>query len=212
MRFKDGREAGGALAAKLAAYAGREDVVVIAVASGGVGVAAEVSQRLALPLDLFIISRLLMPRESGDPLCAVNVAGTPFLDEGLDSHAAREPVFANLLAQACAELEERARACRNNHPALDLSGKTVLVVDNGVRTGSTLRAAARALRSTRPTRLLACAPVAALASLGDMKETFDDFVHLASPEPFGHVGVWYADFRRPSDEEIRAMLEGRERS
>jgi putative phosphoribosyl transferase len=211
MRFKDGREAGAALASKLTAYAGRDGAVVVAVASGGVAVAAEVSKRLALPLDLVIISRLLVPRTPDDPLCAANAAGTFFLDEGLDSHAAREPVFANYLAQALAELEERARACRGDRPALDLSGKTVLLVDNGVRTGSTLRVAARALRSTQPARVVACAPVADAATLDDMKETFDDFVHLASPEPFGHVGVWYADFARPRDEEIRAMLEERER-
>jgi predicted phosphoribosyltransferase len=210
MRFKDGREAGGALASKLMLYAGREDAVVVAVASGGVAVAAEVAKRLALPLDLVIINRLLMPR-ANDPLCAANAAGTFFLDEGLDSHAAREPVFANFLAQALAELEERARACRGSRPALDLSGKTILLVDNGVRTGSTLRAAARAVHSTRPARIVACAPVADAATLDAMREAFDDFVHLASPEPFGHVGIWYADFHRPSDEEIRAMLEESER-
>jgi predicted phosphoribosyltransferase len=210
MRFKDGREAGGALASKLTAYAGCEGTFVVAVAHGGVAVAAEVSKRLALPLDLVIISRLLMPR-ANDPLCAANAAGTSFLDEGLDSHAAREPVFANFLAQALAELEERARACRGSRPTLDLSGKTVLLVDNGVRTGSTLRAAARAVRSTRPARIVACAPVADAATLDAMREAFDDFVHLASPEPFGHVGIWYADFHRPNDEEIRAMLEERVR-
>jgi putative phosphoribosyl transferase len=211
MRFKDGREAGGALASKLTAYAGRDGAAVVAVASGGVAVAAEVSKRLALPLDLVIISRLLLTR-ANDPLCAMNAAGTLFLDEGLDSHAAREPVVANYLAQALAELEERARACRGSRPALDLSGKTVLLVDNGVRTGSTLRAAARAVRSLRPARIVAAAPVADAATLDIMRETFGEFVCLASPEPFGHVGVWYADFRRPSDEEIHAMLEGRERS
>jgi predicted phosphoribosyltransferase len=210
MRFKDGCEAGGALTSKLTAYAGREDVFVIAVASGGVAVAAEVSRRLALPLDLVIISRLLVPR-ANDPLCAANVVGTPFRDEGLDSHAAREPAFANFLAQALAELEERARVCRGTRHALDLSGKTVLLVDNGVRTGSTLRIAARAVRSLRPVHIVAAAPVADAATLDIMRETFDEFVCLASPEPFGHVGIWYADFHRPSDDEIHAMLEERER-
>jgi predicted phosphoribosyltransferase len=210
MRFKDGCEAGGALTSKLTAYAGREDVFVIAVASGGVAVAAEVSRRLALPLDLVIISRLLVPR-ANDPLCAMNAAGTLFLDEGLDLHAAREPAFANFLAQALAELEERARLCRGTRPALDLAGKIVLLVDNGVRTGSTLRIAARAVRSLRSARIVAAAPVADAATLDTMRETFDEFVCLASPEPFGHVGVWYADFARPRDEEIRAMLEERER-
>lgn len=211
IRFTDAREAGGALASKLAAdYAGREGAVVLAVASGGVGVAVEVSARLALPLDLFIISRLLAPCPS-DPLCAAHVAGTLFLDEELNPYAAREPAFANFLAAAVAELEQRARACRGSRPPLTLSGKTILLVDNGVRTGSTLRAAARALRATRPARVVACVPVADAASLDSMNEMFDDFVHLASPEPFGHVGMWYANFTRPTDDEIRAMLEESER-
>jgi predicted phosphoribosyltransferase len=141
----------------------------------------------------------------------VSAAGTPFLDKGLDSHAAREPAFADFLAQAVTELEERARACRGTRPALDLSGKTALLVDNGVRTGSTLCIAARAVRSLRPAHIVAAAAVADAATLDAMRETFDEFICLASPEPFGHVGVWYADFTRPRDEEIRALLEERER-
>ncbi|MCA1817013.1 MAG: phosphoribosyltransferase [Acidobacteria bacterium] len=206
MRFTDAREAGGALASRLSDYAGRDGVVVIAVARGGVGVAAEVSRRLALPLDVVLVSRLLAPRPD-DPLCAANVAGTPFLDEGLSAHAARDPAFANYLAQAAAELGRRARACRGARPALALSGRTVLLVDNGVRTGSTLRAVARAVRRQRPARLVACAPVADAASLGVVRGSCEEFVCLATPEPFGHVGMWYADFARPSDDEMRATLE-----
>jgi predicted phosphoribosyltransferase len=207
--FTDGRAAGRALAEKLGAYAGREDVVVLALARGGVGVGLEVSKRLGLPLDLVLIRRLLVPRGPDDPLCAASAAGSPFLDEELTARAAdaREPAFAIFLAGALAEFEASVRACRGARPALDIAGKTALLVDNGVRTGSTLRVAARAVRSRSPARVVAAAPVAAASALDAVRGAFDDFIHLASPEPFGHVGVWYADFTRPTDDEVRAMLD-----
>jgi putative phosphoribosyl transferase len=213
MRFTDGRAAGRALAEKLGDYAGREDVVVLALARGGVGVGLEVSKWLGLPLDLVLIRRMLVPRGPDDPVCVASAAGSLFLDEELSARAAdaREPAFESFLAGALAEFEETARACRGGRPALNLSGKTTLLVDNGVRTGSTLRVAVRAVRSTSPARVVAAAPVAAADALDAVRRTVDDFIHLASPEPFGHVGIWYADFARPTDDEIRAMLEESER-
>lgn len=211
MRFTDARAAGRALAESLTTYAGRADAVVVAVARGGVAVGLEVSGRLGVPLDLVVIRRLLVPRGPADPLCAAYVAGASFLDEELRTRAALDPDFANYLANALSELDERARACRGPRPARDLAGKTVLLIDNGVRTGSTLRVAARALRAAVPARIVAAAPVADAASLDVARQAADDFVCLAMPAPFGHVGLWYASFRRPSDEEIRAMLEESER-
>jgi putative phosphoribosyl transferase len=207
LRFTDARAAGRALAESLTAYAGREDAVVVAVARGGVALGLEVSMRLGLPLDLVIVRRLLVPRGPADPLCAASVAGAPFLDEELPARAARDPAFASHLAGALSGLDEQARACRGPRPARDLAGETVLLIDNGVRTGSTLRAAARAVRSASPARVIAAVPVADAASLGTVREAVDDFTCLAAPDPFGHVGVWYADFKRPADDEIRAMLE-----
>jgi putative phosphoribosyl transferase len=150
-----------------------------------------------------------VPRGPDDPICMASVAGSLFLDEELAARDAdaREPAFASYLAGALAEFGERVRACRGARRAVELSGKTALLVDNGVRTGSTLRVAVRAVRSTSPARVAAAAPVAAAAALGAVRGAVDDFIHLASPEPFGHVGIWYADFTRPTDDEIRAMLE-----
>jgi len=205
MRFVDARGAGGALGAALESYGGRADALVLALARGGAGVGLEVAKRLGLALDLVLLRRLLVTRGPLEPSCAVSLAGSLFLDE-LDAPT-DEPAFKHFLEGALAELEAGARACRGERPPLDLRGKTVLLVDNGVRTGSTMLAAVRALRSAAPARVVAAAPVAAREGRAVLEAAADAFHCLASPEPFGHVGLWYEDFSRPSDEEIRAMLE-----
>ena len=217
MRFEDARAAGRALAEQLGGYAGRGDAVVIALARGGVGVGRAVSDALGLPLDLLLLRRLLVPRGPEDPVCAASVAGAPFLDEEAAAllraggvHAETSGPDAGLrhfLADALAEFDARARACRGARPPLELAGRTALLVDDGVRTGSTMRAAVRALRSRRPARVVAAAPVAAPSGRAAVETSADEFVCLASPEPFGHVGLWYKDFRRLSDDEIRATLD-----
>lgn len=214
MRFDDAQAAGRALADGLGAYGGRADTVVLALARGGVGVGFEAARRLGLALDLVLLRRLLVPRGAREPLCAASVAGAPFLDEELgaalrgeeDAGAARDPALGHFLGGALAEFGVWVRACRGERPALDLRGKTVILVDNGVRTGSTLLAAARAVRSRSPARLVAAAPVADADALSAVAASVEEFVCLATPRPFGHVGLWYADFRRPADDEIRAML------
>jgi predicted phosphoribosyltransferase len=209
MRFTDARAAGRALAPKLETYEGREDTRVLALARGGVGVGLEVSKGLGLPLDLILLSRLLLPRGLSDPLCAASVAGTCFLDEELAPiiEAPRDPALGSFLADALAELDAHAHACRGVRAAVELKGSTVLLVDNGVRTGSTVRAAVRALRSTAPARVVVAVPVAAPEALASIEAVADELICLATPDPFGHVGLWYKDFTRPSDEEIRAMLD-----
>lgn len=206
MRFRDARAAGRALAEKLATYDAREPTTVIAVARGGVAVALEVSKHLDLPLDLLLLRRLLVPRGPLEPICAASVAGITFLDAEL-SRIEVEPALAPFVADALAELEARARSCRGTRPPAELEGRTILLVDNGVRTGSTMLAALRALRSHAPARVVAAAPVAAPDALAVVETAADDFVYLSTPDPFGHVGLWYADFTRPSDDRIRFMLE-----
>ncbi|MFL6335777.1 MAG: phosphoribosyltransferase family protein [Pyrinomonadaceae bacterium] len=209
MRFKDAREAGRALAERLGARGGGE-AVVVAVARGGVGVGLEIAKRRGLPFDLLLLVRLLLPRGPLLPACAASVAGAAYLDEEVAAALAadaHEPALRDFLAAAVAELDAHARECRGGRPALDLSGKTVILVDNGVRTGSTMLAALRALRSSAPARVVAAAPVAAPDALAAVRAAADEFVHLHTPVPFGHVGLWYREFTRPSDDEIRAMLE-----
>jgi predicted phosphoribosyltransferase len=207
MRFADARAAGRALAERLAAYSERERTTVVAVARGGVAVALEVSKRLGLPLDLLLLRRLLVPHGPQEPVCAASVGGTRFLDAELTPRIEAEPVLGPFVADALAELESRARACRGPRPPAQLTGRTILLVDNGVRTGSTMLAALRALRSAAPARVVAAAPVAAPDALAAVQSAADEFVYLHTPEPFGHVGLWYVDFTRPSDDQIRSMLD-----
>jgi predicted phosphoribosyltransferase len=204
-RFVNARGAGEALAAALEEYKGRADALVLALARGGAGVGSEVAKRLGLPLDLVLLRRLLVTRGPLEPSCAVSLAGSLFIDE-LDAPP-DEPAFKHFIESAAAELEAGARACRGDRPASDLRGKTLLLVDNGVRTGSTMLSAVRALRSSAPARVVAAAPVASREGRAVVEAAADAFHCLASPEPFGHVGLWYEDFARPGDEEIRAMLE-----
>ncbi len=193
-------------------YRGRESVVVIAIARGGVGVGLEVSKQLGLPLDLVLIRRLLVPDGADAPICATNVGGVLFVDEELAAHtaaaAAHEPALEYFIADALVELARDARACRGDErPPLDIKGKTILLVDNGIRTGSTMRAAVRAVRSRQPARIVAAVPVAAKDARACVESVTDELVCLATPAPFGHVGLWYADFKRANDDEIHAMLE-----
>lgn len=205
MRFKDARAAGRDLAERLSAHAGRERTIVLAIARGGVAVASEVSKRLSLPLDLLFLRRLLVPRGPREPVCAFSVAGKTLLDAELNQQL--ESVPAPFVADALAELDSRARACRGSRPPAELDGRTIILVDNGIHTGSTMHAAIRALRPFAPARIIAAVPLAAPDTLAAIETAADEFVHLHTPEPFGHVGLWYAAFHRPTDDEIRAMFE-----
>jgi putative phosphoribosyl transferase len=207
LRFKDSREAGRALARRLGAYAGREGAVVLALAAGGVAVGLEVSKQLGLPLDLLLLRRLLVTRGPEEPLCAASVAGARFLDEEVAARSAGDAALEAFLSSALAEFDARVRACRGERAPLDLGGRDVLLVDNGVRTGSTVRAALRALRPSGPARVVVAVPVAAPEALAALEAGADELVFLAAPEPFGHVGLWYERFTRPSDEEVRSMLD-----
>ncbi|HYH85760.1 MAG TPA: phosphoribosyltransferase family protein [Pyrinomonadaceae bacterium] len=207
-RFTDLYSAGRDLASKLGEYAGREDTVVLALARGGVPVAAEVAKRLRAPLDVVIIRRLLVPRGPDAPVCALSVGGALFLDEELPPRPEMPASALDFfIADALDELARRERICRGARPPVALAGKTVLLIDNGIRTGSTMRAAVRALRASAPARVIAAVPVAAPESRASVEAVADELVCLAFPSPFGHVGIWYADFERPGDEWIRAMLE-----
>lgn len=207
MRFSDLSEAGRALASKLEAYAGAEQLVVVAIARGGVPVAAEVAGRIGAPLDVLLIRRLMAPRGLDSLVCAVNACGNLVLDEQLPPCSdVPESAFDYFVADALAELARRERACRGATPALNLAQKTVLLVDNGIRTGSTVRAAIRALRVLGPGRIVVAVPVAAPESRALAESVADELVCLAWPEPFGHVGMFYRDFTRPDDDQIRATL------
>lgn len=214
MRFTDPAEAGRALAQEVSARRGLEldleGALVLAVARGGVAVAAEVAKHLGAPLDVILVRRLLVPRGPEEPVCAVSVAGALVLDEEVAARRDapdKDPALEAFLTDVLGEFDARARACRGARTPLDLSGRNVLVVDNGVRTGSTMRAALRALRTRRPSRVVAAFPVASVEGRASIAQFADEVVCLATPEPFGHVGLWYASFKRQDDEEIAAALD-----
>jgi len=207
-RFRDAREAGRLLASELMKHEGLDYVLILALASGGVEVAAEVATRLGAPLDVVLMRRLFAPHGAGDPVCAFSVGGRPFLDEGVPPRAdAPASAVEFFLTDALDELARRERECRGERAPVELARRTVLLVDNGVRTGSTMRAAARALRASKPGRIVAAAPFASPESLEGVEAVVDEFVCLACPHPFGHVGVWYENFERPDDARIRDLLE-----
>ncbi|HST53049.1 MAG TPA: phosphoribosyltransferase family protein [Pyrinomonadaceae bacterium] len=208
-RFLDAREAGRELASELEAYAGRADSVVLAIASGGVPVGSEVAARLGAPLDVVLMRRLFTPRGPDEPVCAFSVGGTLLLDEEIPPRAASPSSGTDFfVAEALDELARRERECRGVRPPIELARKTLILVDNGVRTGSTMLAAIRAVRAvSKPARIVAAAPVASPESVEAVVAAAEEFVCLALPQPFGHVGVWYANFERPDDARIRETLE-----
>ncbi|MCM3869512.1 MAG: hypothetical protein ND895_02280 [Pyrinomonadaceae bacterium] len=207
-QFADLASAGRSLVPLLDNYLGSEETVVVGIARGGVLVAREVANHLGAPLDIILIRRLLAPRGPGSEICAVNVCGTLVNDQelALPSRMPKTPLE-YFVTDALEELDLRERTCRGGRLALEVARKTVLLVDNGIHTGSTMLAAIRALRTLKPARVVIAVPVAALSSRATVEAAAEDLVCLASPEPFGHVGLWYANFNVPDEEQIRKMLD-----
>lgn len=209
-RFPNLRTAGRELALKLEPYRGRDDVVVLAILLGGSLVADEVANALGAPLDLLIIRRLFAPQGPGSQICAVNVGGSMVINEELVPRPAvpTTPVE-HFVAGAIAELESREEICRRGRTPIDLKSKNVILVDCGIRTGLTMQAAIEALRISGPARIVAAVPVASEQGCLAVAAVADELVCLATPEPFGNVALWYADFSRPGDESVGDMLDRR---
>lgn len=208
MRFPNLRTAGRELAAKLELYRQRDDVVVLAILLGGALVAHEVANFLGAPLDIVIIRRLFTPQGPGSQICAANVGGSMVIDEELLPPAAGPSTPVEyFVADAIAELNQREQTCRRGRPPIDLAGKTVILVDCGIRTGLTMQAAIKALRSKRPAQIIAAVPVASELASATIAKLADELVCLAWPEPFGNAAVWYTDFSRPGDDTVGELLE-----
>jgi predicted phosphoribosyltransferase len=207
-KFANLRSAGRELAMKLEAYRKLKDVVVLAPVLGGVPVAAEVAESLGVPLDFIIIRRLLAPRGPGSQLCAVNAGGSLVIDDELPTRpSVPESALDYFIADALDGLASRERVCRGGHPPIDLAQKTIILVDCGIRTGLTMRAAIRALRAKEPKQIIIAVPVANPESRETIESIADEIVCLAWPQPFGNAGVWYADFTRPNDNEVNELLD-----
>jgi predicted phosphoribosyltransferase len=206
--FQDRREAGQRLAAQLAPYAGRTDVLVLGLARGGVPVASEVARVLRLPLDVFIVRKLGVPGQEELAMGAIATGGIRVLDTALirSLHVSDEAV-ARVTSREHRELQRREDAYRNMRPTPDVSGLTVILVDDGLATGASMFAAVAALRQAKPAAIIVAAPVSSPDACAAMKRIADGCVCVLTPKHFGGVGAWYADFSQTTDTEVRAILE-----
>jgi putative phosphoribosyl transferase len=205
--FPDLRSAGRELALQLAKYRGVNDVIVLGLVLGGVLVAHEVARFLGAPLDLLIIRRLLAPEGPGSQICAVSVAGSMVIDKSLlPLPAVPATPLDHFVADAIAELNQRELICRRGLEPTDLRGRTVILVDCGIRTGSTMQAAIGALRTKKPARIIAAVPATSRGGCITVADLCDEFFYLTRPVSFGHVGLWYTDFSRPGDDGVGELL------
>jgi putative phosphoribosyl transferase len=205
--FHDRREAGRVLAGKLDRYAGREDVVVLALPRGGVPVAYEVAEALAAPLDVFVVRKLGVPGHRELAMGALARSGVAVLDEGLiRSLRIGAAQIERMVAVELLELERREKEYRGDRDLPELGGRTVILVDDGLATGSTMRVAALAVREHHPARIVVAAPVAAAETCDALRREVDEVVCAATPRPFHAVGAWYDDFSQTSDREVRELL------
>jgi predicted phosphoribosyltransferase len=205
--FRDRAEAGGLLAKALASYAGRDDVIVLGLPRGGVPVAAEVARVLGAPLDVLVVRKLGAPGQEELAIGAIGEGGVRVLNARLvrDLGLGREAID-RIAAREERELERRVAAYRGGHEALEVEGKTVIVVDDGVATGATMRAGLQTLRAAGARRLVAAAPVGAADSVALLEDEADEVVVLETPVWFSAVGQWYEDFGQTGDDEVRALL------
>ena len=198
--------AGRELAPRLAEYANDPNTVVLGIALGGVPVAREVASFLNAPLDLILIRRLLIGDEVGSHICAVNVAGATILDDEITMTETPSMPLEHFLSEAIAGLGQREQVCRRGRAPLVITGRTVIVVDCGIRTGSTMRVAARAVRRANPQRMVGAVPVSSREGYQTIAPLFDDLICLLQPEEFINAGRWYSDFCRPEDEDVGDLL------
>jgi predicted phosphoribosyltransferase len=208
MLFRDRLEAGRRLAQKLSDYAGKPDVVVLALPRGGVPVAAEVARALDAPLDIFLVRKLGLPGQEELAMGAIASGGSRVLNTSLlrRLHVSPETVDAVAVRER-RELDRREREYRGSHAPPPIRGRTVILVDDGLATGASMHAAVSALRTQEPARIVVAVPVGAPSTCEDLRQIADDVVCAETPEPFAAVGQWYDDFSQTSDEEVRQLLD-----
>jgi predicted phosphoribosyltransferase len=208
MFFADRRQAGQVLATKLMQYADRPDVLVLALPRGGVPVAYEVAQALHTSLDVFLVRKLGLPGHEELAMGAIASGGVVVLNEDLVQRLAipRDVLQATVRGER-EELERRERAYRGDRPPPDVLVRTVVLVDDGLATGSTMRAAVKALRRQSPARVVVAVPIGSAETCSEFRGEADEVHCAVTPEPFYAVGLWYGDFTETTDEEVRDLLE-----
>jgi predicted phosphoribosyltransferase len=207
MRFRDRTDAGQELAEHLMEYAGRPDVLVLALPRGGVPVAFEVARALRAPLDVFLVRKLGVPGHEELAMGALATGGVRVLNEDVvRTLDIPDEVIDAVAAAQEQELRRRERLYRGDRPPPEVRGRTVILVDDGLATGSSMRAAVAALRRLGPARILVAVPVGAPETCEELAAEADDALCARTPEPFFAVGMWYEDFTQTTDEEVRDLL------
>jgi predicted phosphoribosyltransferase len=206
-RFRNRTDAGRQLAEKLAAYAHRPGVLVLALPRGGVPVGFEVARKLGAPLDVFLVRKLGVPGYEELAMGAVATGGVRVLnDEIVRGLGISEHQIDAAAARELQELAQRQRLYRGDRPLPDIAGRTVILVDDGLATGATMRAAIAAVRQQQPARIVVAVPTASPDTCEALKAEADDVVCAMTPEPFLAVGHWYEDFTQTTDDEVRELL------
>lgn len=206
-RYKDRVQAGKYLAKELQHYAKNPDTVVLGLPRGGVVVAYEVARELELPLDIFLVRKLGVPGYEELAMGAIASGGVRVMNEDVlrITNVSQDKIEAAVKREE-KELERRGKAYRDNRPALDLSSKVIILVDDGLATGATMRAAVSALHKKHPRKIIIAVPVAAPETCEDFRSKVDDLVCAMKPAHFHAVGEWYEDFPQNTDEEVKQLL------
>jgi len=211
--FYDRRDAGRALAARLENLKGRTDVVVLGLPRGGVPVAYEIARVLAAPLDVFLVRKLGLPEHPELAMGAIASGGVRVLNEDVVSwYRVPAGVLESVAKEEQAELDRRERTYRDGRTAPDLRDRVVVLVDDGLATGSTMLAAVRAVRSHAPARVVVAVPVGSADTCREFQKVADEVVCALTPARFSAVGQWYVDFSQTTDEEVGALLDAASRS
>ncbi|MBZ5683397.1 MAG: phosphoribosyltransferase [Acidobacteriia bacterium] len=211
--FADRAEAGLMLAGKLAAYSGRHDVIVLGLPRGGVPVAVAVASALKLPFDVFVVTKLGTLWQQELAMGALAEGGVQVLDLSLAKLLAiSEPEIQEVAAAGCKELESHVISYRGGRPPLDLKGRTVILVDDGIATGCSILAAIVATRRKGAARVVVAVPVAPAAGCSAIQMEADEFVSVEQPEMFLSVSQWYSDFAQVSADEVQRLLQKAETS
>jgi len=206
--FTDRRHAGRVLASRLTKYAGRDDVIVLALPRGGVPVAYEVASALNAPMDVFLVRKLGTPGHRELAMGAIASGGVRVVNEDVVRwYGISEAAIDRIAREEQEELERRERAYRDDRPAPDLTHKIVVLIDDGLATGSTMRAAVKAVRARHPARVVIAVPVGAPQTCAELAVSADEVICARMPEPFSAVGQWYLNFEQTDDAEVRELLQ-----
>ena len=207
-RFRDRTDAGLQLASRLATYAGRDDLLVLGLPRGGVPVAFEIAMALDVPLDVFIVRKLGLPGHEEFGIGAIASGDVRVVDDAvLRTYDVDPEALERITARERLELERREQLYRDDRPFPAIEDRVVILVDDGLATGSTMRAAIAALRRKRPSRIVVAVPVGARETCAAMTQLVEEVLCLETPDPFYAVGLWYEDFEQTGDAEVHELLE-----